>query len=43
MVIKAALFSFNGIILNDEDIRQTLSEEVLLDEKLRPDQHDYRD
>lgn len=43
MVIKAALFSFNGIILNDEDIRQTLSEEVLLAENLRPDQDDYRE
>ncbi len=41
MVIKAALFSFNGIIINDEEIRQTLSEQILLAENLRPDRDDY--
>lgn len=41
MAIKAALFSFSGIIINDEDIRQTLSEQVLLTENLRPNSDDY--
>ncbi|MGB7088310.1 MAG: HAD family phosphatase [Phormidesmis sp.] len=41
MVLKAALFGFNGIIINDEDIRRTLSEQVLLAENLRPDEDDY--
>lgn len=43
MVLKAALFGFNGIIINDESIRQTLSEQVLLDENLRPNSDDYRE
>lgn len=43
MVLKAALFGFNGIIINDENIRQTLSEQVLLDENLRPNPDDYHD
>lgn len=41
MVLKAALFSFNGIVINDEDIRQTLSEPILLAENLRPNRDDY--
>ncbi len=41
MVLKAALFSFNGIMINDGDIRQTLSEHILLAENLRPDRDDY--
>ncbi len=41
MVLKAALFSFNGIMINDEEIRQTLSEQILLAENLRPDRDDY--
>jgi len=42
MTLKAALFSFNGIIINDEDIRQELSAQLLLDENLRPDTDDYK-
>lgn len=42
MALKAALFSFNGIILDDEEIRQTLSQEVLLAENLRPNPDDYK-
>lgn len=42
MTLKAALFSFNGIIINDEDIRQELSNQILLDENLRPDADDYK-
>ncbi|MGB3766150.1 MAG: HAD family phosphatase [Phormidesmis sp.] len=41
MALKAALFSFSGIIINDEDIRKTLSEQVLLAENLRPSEDDY--
>lgn len=41
MALKAAFFSFSGIIINDEDIRKTLSEQVLLAENLRPNQDDY--
>lgn len=41
MALKAALFSFSGIIINDEDIRKTLSEQVLLAENLRPNEDDY--
>lgn len=43
MALKAALFGFNGIIINDEDIRQTLSSLVLQDENLRPNPDDYHD
>lgn len=42
MVLKAVLFSFNGIVINDEAIRQTLSDQLLLDENLRPDEDDYK-
>ena len=41
MALKAALFSFNGIVINDEEIRQTLSEQILLAENLRPSPDDY--
>ena len=41
MALKAALFGFSGIIINDEDIRKTLSEQVLLAENLRPSEDDY--
>ncbi len=43
MALKAALFGFNGIIINDEDIRQTLSEQILLAENLRPNPDDYHE
>ena len=42
MSLKAVLFSFNGIMINDEAIRQTLSDQLLLDENLRPDEDDYK-
>ncbi len=41
MALKAALFSFHGIIINDDAIRQTLSEQILLAENLRPNRDDY--
>ncbi|MEL6938887.1 MAG: HAD family phosphatase [Cyanobacteria bacterium J06598_1] len=42
MALKAVLFGFNGIVLNDEAIRQALSNQLLLDENLRPDGDDYK-
>lgn len=42
MTLKAALFSFNGVMINDETIRQELSAQLLLDENLRPDADDYK-
>jgi beta-phosphoglucomutase len=36
MSLKAVLFDFNGVILDDERLHQTLLEEVLLQENLRP-------
>lgn len=41
MVLKVVLFSFTGIIIDDEEIRQSLSNQRLLDENLRPDEDDY--
>ncbi len=42
MVLKAVLFSFHGVVINDEAIRERLSDQLLLDENLRPDKDDYR-
>ena len=42
MTLRAAFFSFNGIIINDETIRQTLINQLLIDENLRPDADDYK-
>ena len=41
MALKAALFGFSGIIINDENTRKTLSEQALLAENLRPNEDDY--
>ncbi|MEM6448689.1 MAG: HAD family phosphatase [Cyanobacteria bacterium P01_D01_bin.105] len=43
MALKAALFNFNGIVIDDDAIRQTLSEQILLAENLRPNPDDYYD
>lgn len=43
MSLKAVLFDFNGIIINDEPIHQELVEEILLQENLRPSTEDYRE
>ncbi|MGB3300930.1 MAG: HAD family phosphatase [Phormidesmis sp.] len=43
MALKAALFGFSGIMINDEDIRQRLSEQILLAENLRPNSDDYHE
>jgi HAD superfamily hydrolase (TIGR01509 family) len=36
MALKAILFDFNGIIINDEPIHQQLIEQLLIEENLRP-------
>lgn len=41
MALKAVLFDFNGVMLNDEALHQALLEEVLLGENLRPQPDDY--
>ncbi len=41
MALKAVLFGFNGIVINDDDIRQDLTNQLLVDENLRSDDDDY--
>ncbi|MEO1621824.1 MAG: HAD family phosphatase [Cyanobacteria bacterium J06632_3] len=41
MALKVVIFSFNGIIINDDAIRQQLIDQLLLAENLRPDEDDY--
>ncbi|HBE19204.1 MAG TPA: HAD family phosphatase [Cyanobacteria bacterium UBA11149] len=43
MTLKAVLFDFNGVIINDEGIHKQLIEEILLQENLRPSADDYRE
>ena len=42
MSLKAVLFDFNGVIINDESIHQQLINEILIAENLRPDELEYR-
>lgn len=42
MTLKAVLFDFNGIIINDEPIHEELIRDILLQENLRPDTKDYQ-
>lgn len=41
MTLKAVLFDFNGVIINDEPIHQELINEVLIQENLRPLSSEY--
>ncbi len=43
MALKAVLFDFNGVIVNDESIHQELIDEILLGENLRPSESEYRE
>lgn len=43
MALKAVLFDFNGVILNDESIHQALLEDILISENLRPRPNEYWD
>jgi beta-phosphoglucomutase len=40
-MLKAVLFGFNGVIVNDEAVHQRLIEALLLEENLRPDAAEY--
>ncbi len=43
MTLKAVLFDFNGVIINDEAIHEQLIEEILIEENLRPSPQEYRE
>ncbi len=42
MALKAVLFDFNGVIINDEPLHQKLIEQLLLEENLRPKAGEFR-
>ncbi|MBL1208548.1 HAD family phosphatase [Geminocystis sp. GBBB08] len=42
MVLKAVLFDFNGVIINDEGIHQQLIDDLLLNENLLPSGKEYQ-
>lgn len=42
MVLKAILFDFNGVIINDEPLHQRLIEQLLIEENLRPKPEEFR-
>ncbi len=42
MTLKAVLFDFNGVIINDEPIHQQLIEQILIEENLRPIPGEFR-
>ena len=42
MGLKAILFDFNGVIINDEPLHQKLIEELMVAENLRPNPEEYR-
>lgn len=43
MTLKAVLFDFNGVIINDEPLHQKLLETILLEENIRPNPTEFRD
>ncbi|MDG2991463.1 HAD family phosphatase [Candidatus Synechococcus calcipolaris G9] len=42
MPLKAVLFDFNGVIIDDENLHQELINEILLGENLRPQPEEYQ-
>lgn len=42
MSLKAVLFDFNGIIINDEPLQEQLIEQILIEENLRPQPGEFR-
>jgi HAD superfamily hydrolase (TIGR01509 family) len=42
MTLKAVLFDFNGVIINDEPVHEKLIEEILLAENLRPQRGEFQ-
>lgn len=43
MVLKAILFDFNGVIINDESIHKQLIDDILLGENLRPSDSEHQE
>ena len=43
MTLKAILFDFNGVIINDESIHEELINELILGENLRPEKSEYKE
>jgi len=41
-MIKAVLFNFNGVIINDQPLHQQLSNQILIEENLRPQPGEFR-
>ncbi|HEY9704533.1 MAG TPA: HAD family phosphatase, partial [Allocoleopsis sp.] len=42
MTLKAVLFDFNGVIINDEPIHKQLIDQILLEENIRPVDKEYK-
>lgn len=42
MTLKAVLFNFNGVIINDEAVRQQLIDQILVEENLCPQPGEFR-
>lgn len=42
MVLKAVLFDFNGVIINDEPIHEKLINQILVEQNLRPKPGEFR-
>lgn len=42
MTLKAVLFDFNGVIINDEPLHEKLIEQILIEENLRPIAGEFR-
>ncbi|NDJ17291.1 HAD family hydrolase [Myxacorys almedinensis] len=43
MSLKAILFDFNGVIINDEPLHERLIEQLLIEENLRPNAGEFRE
>ena len=43
MSLKAILFDFNGVIINDEPIHEQLLDQLLISENLRPKEEEFRE
>ncbi len=41
-MLKAVLFDFNGVIINDEPLHERLLDKILVEENLRPNPDEYR-
>jgi beta-phosphoglucomutase len=43
MVLKAVLFDFNGVIINDEPLHENLLAQILLEENMRANPNEFRE